>query len=68
MKRTLPRILKDWLRDCEMDPNGMSDAKLLMEADWCLECLENGDEVFRAEHYHPNSVAALRRFVRRLRA
>lgn len=68
MKRTLPRVLRDWLKDCEMDPSGMSDAELLMEAEWCLECLGNGDEVFRAEQYHPNSVAALRRFARLLRA
>ena len=74
-RQKLPRILNEWLEDTEQyrsakekSPSGtLSEAHLLAEAEWCLyKCTDEESAFF--DEYHPASVAALRRYIGRLRA
>lgn len=62
----LPKILEDWLFDSEMDASRMTKDELVGEASLCLyACTHEGFETFREMNYHPNSIAALRRWLAR---
>ena len=62
----LPKILDEYLDETEQDANSMSKEEILTEAKWVLwECWNNPSFV-ESGNYKPQSIAALKRFVRTL--
>jgi hypothetical protein len=60
----LPRLLKEWLEDSEMNPREMTHGEIMGEARIVLEHALSS-ETWWGEDPDPRSVAALRRFVAR---